>query len=93
MTTVRRRVSNWIGGAAALLMLPASGALSDQAASAELPVPARHAAPIARPMSRTCIGTDGQTFRWDQPNVPFAAVCSFDKDGPAPSPQPGQAPK
>jgi hypothetical protein len=45
-------------------------------------------------MARTCIGTDGKAFRWDQPNVPFGAVCSFDKDGPAPpSPQPSEAPK
>jgi hypothetical protein len=74
-------------------MVPASGALSDPAAGAELPIPTKQAAQPARPISRTCIGTDGRAFRWDQPNVPFAAVCSFDKDGPAPSPQPSQTPK
>ena len=94
MTTIRRRLSNGMGGLAALLMLPASGLFSGPAASAELPVPARQAAQPARPMQRTCVGTDGKAFGWDQPNVPFASTCSFDKDAPAPpSPQPGQAPK
>ena len=94
MTTIRPRLSNGMGGLAALLMLPASGLFSGPAASAELPVPARQAAQPARPMSRTCVGTDGKAFGWDQPNVPFAATCGFDKDAPAPpSPQPGQAPK
>jgi hypothetical protein len=85
MTTMRWWLPNGIGGLAALLMLPASGAFSGPAASAELPVPVRQAAPPvqpARPMSRTCIGADGKPFRWDQPNVPFAAICSFDADGP-----------
>ena len=93
-TTVRRRQLSWLGGLAALLILPMNGALSDPAASAELPIPAKQAAQPARPMSRTCIGTDGKAFSWDQPNAPFAAVCTFDKDGPATSPpQPNQAPK
>jgi len=93
MTTIGRRLSNGIGGLAALLMLPASGAFSGPAASAELPVPARQAAQPARPMSRTCIGTDGKAFRWDQPNVPFAATCGFDTDAPAAAHQPRLAPK
>jgi hypothetical protein len=79
-----------IGGLAVLLMLSANGGLCGQAASAELPIPAKHAAQPARPMGRTCIGTDGKAFRWDQPNAPFAAICSFDDDAPAP---PRQAPK
>jgi hypothetical protein len=91
MTNIRRRLSNGIGGFAALLMLPASGAFSGPAASAELPVPARQAAQPARPISRTCVGTDGKTFRWDQPNAPFAATCGFDAD--APAHQPRLAPK
>jgi hypothetical protein len=91
MTTSRGRRSSWIGGLAALLALPAIGVVSGEAASAELPVPPRQAAQPARPMSRTCIGTDGKAFRWDQPNVPFAAVCSFDTA--PPSAPPGQAPK
>ena len=94
MMTIRRRLSNGIGGFAALLMLPASGAFSRPAASAELPVPARQEAQPIRPISRTCVGTDGKAFRWDQPNVPFAATCGFDNDSPAPSlPQPGRVPK
>jgi hypothetical protein len=94
MTTIRWRRSSGIGGVAALLMFAANGAFSGEAASAELPVPAKQAAQPARAMARTCIGTDGKAFRWDQPNVPFGAVCSFDKDGPAPpSPQPSEAPK
>jgi len=95
-TIVRRSALNRLGGLAALLMLllSANGALSDAAASAELPIPAKQAAEPARPLSRTCIGADGKAFSWDQPNVPFASTCSFDKDAPAPpSPQPGQAPK
>ncbi len=88
MMTIRRRLSNGMGGFAALLMLPASGAFSGPAASAELPVPARQAAQPARPINRTCVGTDGKTFRWDQPNVPFAATCGFDADGPTTPRQP-----
>lgn len=93
-TTVRRSPLSWVGGLAALVILLANGVLSDPAVSAELPIPAKQGAQPARPMSRTCIGTDGKPFGWDQPNVPFASTCSFDKDAPAPAaPQPGQAPK
>jgi hypothetical protein len=74
------------GGLAAAFMLAANVALCSQAASAELPIPAKQAAQPVRPMGRTCIGTDGKAFRWDQPNAPFAAVCSFDSNGPAPAP-------
>ena len=80
MATIR-----WTSGLAVALTLSANGARSDEAASAELPVPAKQAAQPARPMSRTCIGTDGKTFTWDQPNVPFGAVCSFDEKAPAPA--------
>jgi hypothetical protein len=73
-------------------MFSATAALSGEVFGAELPIPARQAAQPARPVSRTCVGTDGKAFRWDQPNVPFASTCSVDKDGPA-SPQPGQAPR
>ena len=83
---VRRRAASWISGLAALIMLSANGALSSQADSAELPVPTKQAAQPVRPMGRTCIGTDGKAFHWDQPNAPFAAVCSFDEKGPAPPP-------
>ena len=83
---VRRRAASWISGLAALIMLSANGALSGQADGAELPVPTKPAVQPARSMSRTCIGTDGKTFQWDQPNVPLGAVCSFDEKGPAPPP-------
>ena len=81
---VRRRAASWISGLAALIMLSANGALSGQADSAELPVPTKPAAQPVRPMGRTCIGTDGKAFHWDQPNVPLGAVCSFDEKGTAP---------
>lgn len=78
MATIR-----WIGGLCVALMLSA-GALSEEAASAELPVPAKQAAQPVRPMGRTCIGTDGKAFHWDQPNAPFGALCSFDEKAPVP---------
>ncbi|HEY3792523.1 MAG TPA: hypothetical protein VGM09_11880 [Bradyrhizobium sp.] len=80
MATIR-----WIGGLSTVLMLSANGALCDEAAGAELPVPAKQAVQPTRPMGRTCIGTDGKAFHWDQPNVPFGAVCSFDEKAPAPN--------
>ena len=48
MTTNRWGRSNWIGGLAALLLLPANGVVSGEAAGAELPVPPRQAAQPAR---------------------------------------------
>ena len=89
--TVLRRPSSRIGGLVALLMLPASGAFSGKAESAELPVPAKEAAPPARPMHKVCIGTDGTPFRWDQANAPFASNCHMeeDKQPASPQPQPG----
>jgi hypothetical protein len=81
MTTLR-----WISGLAAALMLSAGDGFCPQAVSAELPIPTKHAAQPVRSMSRTCIGMDGTAFRWDQPNAPFAAVCTFDEKGPAPPP-------
>jgi hypothetical protein len=80
----------WIGGLAAALALSANGMLSGDAVSAELPVPAKPAAAPARPMSRTCIGTDGKAFHWDQPNAPFAALCPFEDNPPAPTPPPAK---
>lgn len=80
MATIR-----WIGVLSTALMLSANGALTDEAASAELPIPAKQTAPPVRPMGRTCIGTDGKAFHWDQPNVPFGAICSFDEKAPAPN--------
>jgi hypothetical protein len=83
MATIRR-----INGLAAAFMLAANGALCGQAVGAELPIPvkipAKQTAEPARPMGRTCIGTDGKAFHWDQPNAPFGATCSFDPDGPSP---------
>lgn len=59
-----------------------SCALSQQAISAELPVPAKAARPAqaAHPSGRLCTDMNGKTFRWNWPNVPFAAVCN-DDDG------------
>ena len=74
----------WIGGLSVAVMLSANGMLSSQVVSAELPIPTKHATQPGRSMSRTCIGMDGTAFRWDQPNAPFAAVCSFDDNGAAP---------
>jgi hypothetical protein len=91
MATIR-----WISGLAAALMLLANGMLCSQAVSAELPVPTKQAAqptrPMIRTMSRTCTTVDGHTFRWDQPNAPFAALCPFEDNAPAPAP-PKQTPK
>jgi hypothetical protein len=57
-----------------------SCALSHQALSAELPVPAKADRPAqaARPSGRLCTDMNGKTFRWNWPNVPFAAVCNDD---------------
>lgn len=82
--TIGLVAARWISGLAVLLVLSANGGLSGQADSAELPVPTKQPAQPVRPISRTCIGTDGKAFHWDQPNVPFGAVCSFDEKGPAP---------
>lgn len=83
MASVLRRPPNWMSGLAAIVMLPASAALSVAAVGAELPIPAKQAVQPPRSMQRTCVGTDGKSFRWDQPNAPFASTCSFDTDGPA----------
>ena len=83
----------WIGGRSIVLILLAICPLSDSALSADLPIKTNHAAEPIRPVSRTCIGTDGKPFRWDWPNAPFAAVCTYDQKGiAAPSTPPRQAP-
>jgi hypothetical protein len=76
----------WIGGLCVILMLSANTALCGQADSAALPVPPKQAARPARPMDRTCTGIDGRKFAWDQPNAPFAALCPFEDNAPAPPP-------
>lgn len=89
MANIRR-----IGGRSIALTLLAICPLSGQVVSAELPIKTNHAAQPVRPLGRTCVGTDGKTFRWDWPNAPFAAVCTDDQNGPtaAPSTPPRQAP-
>ena len=94
-TTIFRRPSSWIGGLVALLMLPASGAFSIKAESAELPVPAplpaKEAAQPARQTHKVCVGMDGKSFPWDSANAPFASSCHIeeDKQPASPQPQPG----
>jgi len=65
-----------------LLSVALNCALSHQAFSAELPVPAKADRPAqaARPSGRLCTDMSGKTFHWNWPNVPFAAVCN-DDDG------------
>lgn len=76
MANIRR-----IGGRSIALTLLAICLPSAPAVSADLPVKTNHAAQPVRPLGRTCIGTDGKSFRWDWPNVPFAAVCTTDQNG------------
>jgi hypothetical protein len=79
MATIR-----WAGGCSLVLMLSVVSSLCTRSEGAELPIPppAKPAAKPVRALHRTCVGTDGKPFRWDSPNVPFAAVCSFDEDVP-----------
>lgn len=79
----------WRVGLVALLMLPANGALSSAAESAELPVPAKETAQPTRQMHKICVGMDGTPFRWDSANAPFASNCHMEEDKPAAPPQPG----
>jgi hypothetical protein len=80
MTTIR-----WAGGISLAVILGVTGAPGSESEAAELPIPApaKPAAKPVRALHRTCVGTDGKPFAWDSPNVPFAAVCTFDEDGPA----------
>jgi hypothetical protein len=72
-----------------------SCALSHQALSAELPVPAKANRPVpaASPSGRLCTDINGKRFRWNWPNVPFAAVCNDDDEDAKPPADPRQHPK
>ena len=75
----------WASGLSLMLMLSMTNPLCSRSEAAELPIPApaKPAAKPVRALHRTCVGTDGKPFPWDSPNVPFAAICSFDEDVPA----------
>lgn len=82
----------WIG----LLSVALCCALSDQAVSAELALPMKADRPeqAARPSGRLCTDMNGKRFRWNWPNVPFAAVCNDDDGKDAkPSADPHQHPQ
>ena len=78
LETIVMSIVRWL----CLFSLALSCALSHPALSAELSVPVKADRPAqaARPSGRLCTDMNGKTFRWNWPNVPFAAVCN-DDDG------------
>ena len=56
-----------------------------------MPVKTDHATETGRPAGRLCTDLNGKTFRWEWPNVPFAAVC-HDDEGREAKPPPAQEP-
>jgi hypothetical protein len=72
-------IVRWIGRLSLVLAVSADGAFSDPVRSADLRVKTDIATETARPAGRLCTDLNGKTFRWNWPNVPFAAVCSDDE--------------
>jgi hypothetical protein len=83
-------IVRWIGRLSLVLTVSADAAFSGPARSAEIPVKTDHATEAAR--SWLCTDLNGKTFRWEWPNVPFAAVCHDDEGGEAKPPPPVQEP-
>jgi hypothetical protein len=81
-------IVRWIGWLS--LVLVVGGAFSDPARCADIPVKADHPTETGR--SWLCTDLNGKTFRWEWPNVPFAAVCHDDEGGEAKPPLPAQEP-
>jgi hypothetical protein len=83
-------IVRWIGQLSLVLAVAANGAFSGPARSAETPAKTDHATGTGR--SWLCTDLNGKTFRWNWPNVPFAAVCHDDEGAEAKPPPPAQEP-
>jgi hypothetical protein len=83
-------IVRWIGRLSLVLAVSAAGAFSDPARSADVPVKTDHSTATGR--FWLCTDLNGKTFRWEWPNVPFAAVCHDDEGGEAKPPPPAQEP-
>ena len=72
-------IVRWIGRLSLVLAVSAGGAFSDPARSTDLAVKTHHPTATGRPAGRLCTDLNGKRFRWNWPNVPFAAVCGDDE--------------
>jgi hypothetical protein len=68
----------------ASLALFTNTAISDPAKPSALPANGKQTAKPERISGRTCVDMNGKSFGWYWPNVPFAAVCTFEEREPAP---------
>jgi hypothetical protein len=80
-------IVRWIGRLSLVLTVSANGAFCAPARSADIPVKTDRSTATGRPAGWLCTDLNGKTFRWNWPNVPFAAVCS-DGEGSETKPSP-----
>lgn len=72
-------IVRWTGRLSLVLTMSAGTAFCDPARSTDIPVKTDRSTETAHPPSRLCTDLNGKTFRWDWPNVPFAAICGDDE--------------
>lgn len=83
-------IVRWIGRLLLVLTVSADGTFCNQARSADIAVKTDHATETVHPSGGLCTDLNGKTFRWNWPNVPFAAVCSDDEGREVKPPPPAQ---